>query len=322
MNSPKLSVILCTYNRASLLTKALESLMDQTLDQDAFEVVLIDDGSEDETRGVVESFSDRLPLRYFYQENSGIASAKNHGACAAWGKILFFFDDDDIATPTLLEEHLKTHEKYPENNYAVLNYTGWSPDLQVTPLMEFVTEIGFFLFYYPSLKDGDIVDYTYFWGGRSSCKKQLLMEQGLFNPVFRFGCEDIELGYRLSRYGFRVVYNANAVSLMARPLELDGFCKRLIRQGNSQSVFASIHDVPEVRIWTEIEGVRQKWEQIKPIVEAKIRSARELDRLANQRLKWGLAMDEDTIRLLYRAYWWACRVCKIKGIAEAVPEHV
>jgi len=317
MNSPKLSVILCTYNRTSLLTKALESLVDQTLDQDAFEVVLIDDGSADETRKVVESFSDRLPLRYFYQENSGLASAKNHGACAAWGKILFFFDDDDIATPNLLEEHLKTHERYPEDNYAVLNYTGWAPDLQVTPLMKFATEVGFFLFYYPSLKDGDIVDYTYFWGGRSSCKKLFLMKQGLFNPVFRFGCEDIELGYRLSRYGFRVVYNANAISLMARPLEFDAFCKRLIRQGNSQYVFASIHDVPEVRIWTEIEGVRQKWEQIKPIVEAKIRSARELDRLANQRLKWGLALDDDTIRLLHRAYWWACRACKIKGMAEA-----
>ena len=52
-----------------------------------------------------------------------------------------------------------------------------------------------YLFMYPPLKDGELLDNTYFWGGRSSCKKNFLVEHGNFNPVFKFGCEDIELGY-------------------------------------------------------------------------------------------------------------------------------
>ncbi|MDH4264509.1 MAG: glycosyltransferase family 2 protein [Deltaproteobacteria bacterium] len=320
-NNPlPLSVIICTFNRAGLLKMALESLVKQTLSKADYEVIIIDDGSSDSTKETVDSFFERLPIKYFYQNNAGLASAKKHGIYAAQGKILLFGDDDDIAMPNLLEEHVKTHREYPEDNYAVLHYTTWSPNLLITPLMHFVVEVGCFLFSYPHIKHGDILDYTYFWGGRSSCKRSFLINYGVFNPVFHFGCEDIELGYRLSKKGLKVVYNGLAVAKMVRPITFDGFCQRLIKQGRSQYIFSTLHNEPEVHRWAEVMGVEEKWINIRAIYEAKIRSARELDRIVNMKLKHHLDLDDLTMRLLYRAYWWTFKSCKIRGIVEAKEE--
>ena len=317
-----LSVVICTYNRALFLSQVLESLDKQTLPKEEFEVIIIDDGSSDNTREIVKSFYTFLPIKYFYQNNAGLASAKNHGIFAAQGKILLFLDDDDIATPALLEEHLGTHRKYPDDYYAVLNFTRWAPHLTITPLMEFVTDIGSFLFSYPAIKNGDILDYTYFWGGRSSCKRTFLIEYGIFNPVFRFGCEDIELGYRLSLHGFKVVYNSRAVSQMIRPVTFDDFCQRLKKQGRSQYIFSTLHNDPGVHRWAEIIGAEETWHKIRSVYEAKIRSAGELDKIANMKLKFNFELDDLTRRLLHRAYWWAFKACKIKGTLEAKKESL
>lgn len=312
-----LSVIICTYDRPNLLRQVLESLVGQTLPQEDFEVVVIDDGSPESTREIVEPFMNVLPLNYLYQNNAGLASAKNHGIFASRGEIVLFLDDDDVAMPALLEEHIRTHRKYHEKHFAVLHYTAWSPELTVTPLMHFVTDVGCFLFSYPNIRHGSILDYTYFWGGRSSCKRSFLMEHGVFNQVFRFGCEDIELGYRLSRQGLKVVYNNKAVSRMIRPVLFDDFCRRLIRQGRSQYIFSSLHNDPEVYNYTEIIGAEDKWKTIQHIYDAKMRSARELDKVANTKLKYQLELDDTTKGLLHKAYWWAFRACKIKGIMES-----
>jgi MoaA/NifB/PqqE/SkfB family radical SAM enzyme/GT2 family glycosyltransferase len=311
-----LSVVICTFNRAELLAKTLGSLVGQTLDKGQYEVIVIDDGSSDTTRECVESFTRILPVRYFFQKNAGLASARNHGIYTARGQIIFFMDDDDVASASLLEEHLATHRKFPGENYAVLNYTTWASDLTVTPLMHFIAEVGCFLFSYPYIKDGDVLDYTYFWGGRSSCKRSFLIEHGVFNPVFRFGCEDIELGYRLSHHGLKIIYNSRAVSYMNRAVGFDDFCGRLVKQGNSQYLFTMLHDDPGVQKWAEVSGASDTWEKIGPVYGAKLNTARGLDNIANARLKLNLGLDDLTLRLLHNSYWWAFRASKMKGIAE------
>ena len=117
------SVLVCTYNRAELLRLALESLCAQTVGCDSFEVVVVDDGSTDGTATVVERFDGRLQIRYSFQENSGLAAARNHALFLAQGPIVLMHDDDDVAGPHLVEEHLRTHGQYPETHYAVLGYT-------------------------------------------------------------------------------------------------------------------------------------------------------------------------------------------------------
>lgn len=309
-----LSVVICTYNRAALLDKALGSLCKQTLPAHDFEVLIINDGSVDNTELVAAFYAAKLPLRHVYQRNAGLASAKNHGLFACRGDIVLFLDDDDIAAETLLEEHVKTHVEFPADHFAVLGYTGLSEEIRGNPLMHFVTEVGCFLFSYPSLKHGDALDYTYFWGGRSSCKRSLLLEFGVFNPIFRFGAEDIELGYRLSRAGLQVIYNKNAVSYTIRKIDFDAFCHRLERQGASSYVCSQIHPLPEIQRWAGTVDSEQSWAMIDGHFEAIIKSARCLDSIANLKLAAGLGLDEETRDLLYGAYWAAFKACKVKGI--------
>ncbi len=204
---PRVSVIIPTFNRARLLASSLESLTSQSVTPGQFEVVVVDDGSTDETSDVCRRFSSRLALKYIRTAHTGIAAAKNAGIATATGAILLFFDDDDIANQDLVREHLKTHHEHPEENVAVLGFTTWAPSLQVTEVMNFVTNIGHYLFGYHNLTDGQPLDFTYFWGGRSSCKRLFLLKHGVFNEQFEFGSEDIELGYRLSKHALKVVFN-------------------------------------------------------------------------------------------------------------------
>src|SRR5713101_2346765 len=243
-----ISVVIPTFKRAAMLAATLESFAAQTLPADQYEVVVVDDGSEDVTSQVCRDFASRIQLKYLHIENSGTSVAKNTGILASRGRILLFFDDDDVADSCLLEEHVKAHQQHPEENVAVLGYTTWAPTLPVTPLRRYVTETGRFLFAYGDLKDGQILDFTYFWAGRCSCKRSLLAKHGVFNRQFRAaGIEDIELGYRLSKFGFRVVFHRAAVSYMIRALTFEGFCDRCERQGEALFLFSQLHDDPVVQ---------------------------------------------------------------------------
>ncbi|MFI5047251.1 MAG: glycosyltransferase family 2 protein [Acidimicrobiia bacterium] len=97
---PVFSVIICTYNRASVLPRAIASVLDQTFGD--FEVVVVDDGSNDDTRAVVTSYTDPR-VRLVSQANQGLGAARNAGAAAASGRYVTFLDDDDLAFPAWLE---------------------------------------------------------------------------------------------------------------------------------------------------------------------------------------------------------------------------
>jgi len=317
---PLISAILCTYNRAGLLRRALDALCGQTLGADQFEVVVVDDGSTDETRGLVCSFESLLPLRYLFQPQSGLGAAKNLGLGAAQAPVVLFLDDDDVLASDCLEAHCRAHQDHPDRQTAVLGYTGLAPEVAVSPLMHFVTEVGCHLFSYPKLSDGDLLNFTYFWGGRSSCKRSLLLEYGAFNPVFRFGCEDIELGYRLSRKGFQVVYQPQAKSYMIRTVDYPDFCRRCYLQGGSSWTFNAMHPARIVRVWTGVEGIATKWQRIEPRYPEIIKAGSDLDRLANERVAAGIPLDELTTRLLHRAYYAAFKASRIKGSVDRMVE--
>src|ERR1700712_104613 len=75
--APEICAILTTYNRAHLLPRVLEGLEAQRLTKDRFEIVVIDDGSTDQSRAVLAAWSGRLPMRILHQAQSGLAAAKN-----------------------------------------------------------------------------------------------------------------------------------------------------------------------------------------------------------------------------------------------------
>ena len=117
MDRPRVSVIIPTYNRAQFIEAAIVSVLEQTFSD--YEIIIVDDGSTDNTRQVVEPYLDRA--QYVYQENGGAGMARNHGLRLARGEYIAFLDSDDLFMPHKLERQIA----YLEANPAVgLVYAG------------------------------------------------------------------------------------------------------------------------------------------------------------------------------------------------------
>src|ERR1700709_1974974 len=99
--APEIAALLTTYNRAHLLPRVLAGLAAQRLGHDRFEVIVIDDGSTDETQAVLSSWANRLPMRIARQSQSGLAAAKTLGLFITPAPPLVVLDDDDVADPNL-----------------------------------------------------------------------------------------------------------------------------------------------------------------------------------------------------------------------------
>lgn len=110
---PKISVIIPTYNYGHYIGRTLSSVLAQTYNN--FEIIVVDDGSKDNTQEVVEGFRDSR-IRYIYQENQGACSARNHGIKEAIGEFLLFEDADDIIEPEHLETYLNVAVNNPGSN--------------------------------------------------------------------------------------------------------------------------------------------------------------------------------------------------------------
>ena len=110
VDSPKVSVIVPTYNRADLLERALNSIVSQTY-QD-FELIVVDDGSTDKTSKVMKSFP---KAQYLYiKKNSGVSKARNVGLASAKGELICFLDSDDLWN----EKKIQIQAQWLENNKA------------------------------------------------------------------------------------------------------------------------------------------------------------------------------------------------------------
>jgi GT2 family glycosyltransferase len=315
--APLISVVIPTHERAALLARSLGSLTAQTLAPSQFEVVVVDDGSSDNTEEVCGGFAGQLALRYLRIENSGTSAAKNLGLFASRAALVLFFDDDDLADPGLLEAHIEAHRAHPEESVAVLGYTTWSDELEVTPLMEYVTEIGHLLFAYRTIEDGQMLDFTYFWAGRLSCKRAFLAQHDTFDQGFHAaGIEDIELGFRLAEHGLSVFHTRAAKSFMARSIDFEGFARRCVVRGRALWLFNSRHSDPAVRRYCAVADALERWPVLAPSLEAKMERVRELERSHSEQGE--LASSElSELRDLYR---WTFDALQARGVAEAAAE--
>lgn len=107
------SVIICTHNRSSLLQQCLESLIYQTLPSDAFEIIVVDNASVDDTPRVVSEFENlNGRVHYIREERVGLSHARNTGVAGSQGEILVFIDDDAVAAPGWLEGFAEVYDLF------------------------------------------------------------------------------------------------------------------------------------------------------------------------------------------------------------------
>lgn len=109
MNYPLVSVVIPAYNAALFIKEAIESVLNQTYMN--FEIIVIDDGSIDNQNEIIRTLMEKDDrIKYFYQENSGVSTARNHGILISKGEYLAFLDADDVWLPDNLELKIRKFE--------------------------------------------------------------------------------------------------------------------------------------------------------------------------------------------------------------------
>ena len=120
VQDPLVSVILPTYNRASIIQKSVEAVLNQTYR--TLELIIIDDGSTDETKELISKITDSRVRYIQIDENKGVANARNEGIRSSLGEIIAFADSDDIWLPGKLVSQIKILKNFPHIELLFADY--------------------------------------------------------------------------------------------------------------------------------------------------------------------------------------------------------
>ncbi|CAK8716941.1 Glycosyltransferase, GT2 family [Candidatus Electrothrix aarhusensis] len=241
---PEFSVLLPTFQRADALYRTLQGLEQQTADKAGYEVIVVDDGSDDNTPEVLKQFAEQTSLRLSYallKENGGPARARNIGLSMIRGKAVFITGDDIEPSDTLVERHLQFHQQHPEKEAALLGYTSFPEGLQPNAFMRWLATDGkVYFFNYADLTPDKEAGPIFFYTCNVSVKTALLEQSGWFDESFTYAShEDLELGYRLADQGMRLIYDPAAEGFHWHMLTIQGITRRVYLMGYSAQLFWS-----------------------------------------------------------------------------------
>lgn len=180
----QITVVIPTYNRYTLLHRAINSVLSQTYKPS--EIIVVDDGSTDNTSEIQNDFSS---VKYIYQKNSGVSAARNRGIKSATTEWIAFLDSDDRWFPSKLEEQVKFHQ---ENRDILMSYTDelWIRDGVNVKIPKKFRKVG---------KDSFMENLSYCNIAPSSAliHKNLFESVGMFDETLEV-CEDYDLWLRIS----------------------------------------------------------------------------------------------------------------------------
>jgi len=243
------SVVINTRNHPDELRLCLAALEAQTLAPERWEIVVVDDGSDDTaTVGIVEAYSGESQCRAIPREHIGRATTRNVGVSAARGNYVLFLGDDVLAGPDLLEQHLKAQKRY--DPVAVIGQTEWTPECGSDILRQWMDNRAVW-----DINDSLDAGFEYFYTGNASIERRLLLDLGGFDEQFIVcGWEDIDLSYRLDKWGIRTIYYARAFATHNHPdMTLDDLCRREYEKAFSAFYFfekwAGEAELESLRFW-------------------------------------------------------------------------
>lgn len=245
------SVVIATYNRQALLRRLLLDLDAQTIDKEHYEAVVVDDGSDEDTRAMSSDLRLRYSHRVERQKNAGAAAARQRGVELARGKYVVFVDDDMHVLPDFLEKHLAKHLEIGDGtNSVVLGRLRPDAKLADMPLFER---------YYARVMGDQCEDLAAgrravrahnIYTGNLSVPRELFLDAGGFDPSFR-ALEDEELGIRLEKGGARFAFANDAPSFHGSDwTSMKKWMDRAYRDGVYQAKLSRKHpDMPESSPW-------------------------------------------------------------------------
>ncbi|NJD60840.1 MAG: hypothetical protein C3F13_06900 [Anaerolineales bacterium] len=200
LNFPKISVIVPAYNSQNTISSCLSGLLDQTNLDDSYEIIVVDDGSKDKTKEIIESYPG---VRYLQITHGGPSAARNAGANVAAGEILAFTDADCIPSQEWLSQLIlpfqdpeivgvkgayRTHQSSIVSRFVQLEYESKYLRLQRQKYIDFVDTHS------------------------AAYRKDIFIENGGFDTNFKVASvEDQEFSFRLARKGYRMVFKPSAI---------------------------------------------------------------------------------------------------------------
>ena len=275
-----LSVVIPTLNRAELLARTIDSIESQTIPSDRYEVIVVDNNSDDDTQRVLADRAARYAnLQFTTETRSGAAVTRNTGLQRAGGDVVLFIDDDIEAASDLIEAHLKVHRTESDASVIGTIRTQW--DDTRDPFLRYLRDRRI---YNPYTLSGGRMDFSSYHTGNVSTPRNLLNAVGGFDERFAvYGMEDIELGYRLERIGSHMIPGADAVGTHQYMPTFGQFTERCELAGFSLGLMLSLH--PELRSrFTDNSAVsrilrpfHKAYRAVVPFIEPAVRTLSLLD---------------------------------------------
>ncbi len=233
-----LSIIIPTKNRLDTLKEVIESIKEQKK-APPFELIIVDDGSEDETPEFLKNLKFNFPFYFESIEPSGPAKARNIGISKAKGKVILFFGDDTILNESCLYYHFLRQE---ETNFscAIIGRTFWHKSIRITHFMDYINEWGL-QFGFQLIEDPENVPFNFFYTSNISIPKNFLKKEK-FDETFPYAAwEDIELSYRLHKLGLKIKYRNDAIVYHKHKTNIRKFMERQYKSGISATIFYKKH---------------------------------------------------------------------------------
>ena len=238
----------------------------------AFELIVVDDGSNDGTLEFLNNRKFQFKSLILTQSNKGPAAARNKGVKHARGRRVAFIGEDTIPAPDWLAQHEAAwKDRGSRTNLGVLGHIQWPPDTRQTPFRSFfdrhTSHFGFDL-----IDNPENVPFCFFYTSNCSLDRARLVEEP-FDERFRYPAwEDIELSYRLgARDGkvredgnhFQIIYTKNALVTHDHAMTLTATLKRTEITGLAGATLFSIH--PELDSFLSFDAKKSvNFQKVKP----------------------------------------------------------
>lgn len=214
-----LSVIICTYNRERYIYNVLRSLAENTLPQNQYEIILVDNNCTDNTRSECDRFTHDFPnvvFRYLVEKNQGLSYARNCGIKESKGEILVYVDDDALVNKEYLQTYADFFLQYPEIDAAggpiIPEYETEEPGW-----MSFYTKPLITGYKYLGDKTKEFPKNDYPGGGNAAYRTSVFEKVGLFNVELGrkgdslVGAEEKDIFDKMTSLGMRFYYLPNAI---------------------------------------------------------------------------------------------------------------
>lgn len=319
------TIVVPTFNRRDVLVATLGALASIEYPPDRWEVIVVDDGSGDDTEGAVRAWMTETSIRVRYESkaNGGPAAARNRGAVIARGRVLVFIDNDVVVAPDFLALHLATLAAHPD--CWVVGRVVQPPVMRGTPFgryREAVSERFHRAQPADRLSETDGVT-----GQNLSLPAVDFHRLGGFDETFTIASgEDWELGQRARQLGIRILYHPGIVVLHNDwAVSLERFCERQRLYSISDVLlFQKYREAsPRARLVRENGPIR--WSRDFPWLALKKALKRGLASASGQRMVRACCRASERFapdsRLTWRAYEAAVALAIFRGVRDGVERY-